>query len=113
MPERSDLSPSQKFCFPGFFRATAALAVGLGASSVLATSGLAGGFGDLGAGWSDVEVGGMVFVAPKYEGAKDYEVFAVPSFAPSGNADNRMVRFRGVDDLRFNLLHRFSIAFPF
>jgi outer membrane protein len=78
---------------------------------VLANSALAGGFDELGAGWTDIEAGGMVFVRPKYEGAKDYEVFAVPSIAPSGNSESRRVRFRGIDDLRFNLLDHYGSGF--
>ena len=105
------MSSSLNHCFCGALRSIAGLAAGLAASSALASSALAGGFGDLGAGWSDIDVGAMVFVRPKYEGAKDYEVFAGPCIAPSGNADSRMVRFRGIDDLRFNLLHRYGYGF--
>ena len=66
--------------------------------------------GDSSAGLStsdiNVKVGGFVFVAPKYEGAKDYEVRGFPIVAPSGygiGSDGR-VQFRGPDDLRFRLL---------
>lgn len=54
----------------------------------------------------NVQVGGFVFVAPKYEGAKKYEVRGFPIVAPSGygiTSEGR-VQFRGPDDLRFRLL---------
>ncbi|WP_439543624.1 MipA/OmpV family protein [Hyphomicrobium sp.] len=65
----------------------------------------AGGFGDLGLGNTDWQVGGFVFVAPKYEGAKEYEVRGAPFIAPTGldNGTSR-VQFRGPDDLRFRVL---------
>lgn len=52
----------------------------------------------------DFQVGGMVFVAPKFEGSKDYEVMGVPFIAPAGRDGDGMVQFRGPDDLRFRLL---------
>ncbi len=78
------------------FAAIAAMPVSLAA---------AGGFGDLGLGNTDWQVGGFVFVAPKYEGAKDYEVRGAPFIAPTGLDDERSrVQFRGPDDLRFRAL---------
>jgi outer membrane scaffolding protein for murein synthesis (MipA/OmpV family) len=61
-----------------------------------------------GPGTSDVnlKVGGFVYVAPKYEGGKEYEVRGFPLVAPSGygiSSDGR-VQFRGPDDLRFRLI---------
>jgi MipA family protein len=64
----------------------------------------AGGFGDLGLGNTDWQVGGFVFVAPKYEGAKDYEVRGAPFIAPAGLGETSRVQFRGPDDLRFRVL---------
>lgn len=62
----------------------------------------AGGFGDLAS--TDWQVGGFVFVAPKYEGSKDYEVRGAPFIAPAGLGDTSRVQFRGPDDLRFRLI---------
>lgn len=69
-----------------------------------AGSAAAGGFGDLGLSGSDWQIGGFAFVAPKYEGAKDYEVLGVPFIAPAGFDGAGRVQFRGPDDLRFRLV---------
>lgn len=50
------------------------------------------------------QVGGFVFVAPKYEGSKDYEVRGAPFIAPAGSGESGVVQFRGPDDLRFRLI---------
>ncbi|MDX2259330.1 MAG: MipA/OmpV family protein [Hyphomicrobiaceae bacterium] len=55
----------------------------------------------------DIAVGGIVVVAPEYEGAKDYKVMGAPIAFPIGasfGADG-MVQFRGIDDLRLRLLN--------
>lgn len=55
-------------------------------------------------GWPwDLQVGGMVFVAPKYEGSKDYQVMGFPFIAPAGGSG--FVQFRGPDDLRFRVIN--------
>ena len=68
----------------------------------------AGGF-DFANGWAetDLQVGGFVAVAPKYEGSKEYRVYGFPIVAPSGYgiAAQGTVQFRGVDDLRFRLIN--------
>lgn len=51
----------------------------------------------------DLQVGGMVFVAPKFEGSKDYQVMGFPFIAPVGGSG--LVQFRGPDDLRFRLIN--------
>lgn len=60
--------------------------------------------GDLGFGGTDWQVGGVVFVAPKYEGAKDYEVRGAPFIAPAGLGETSRIQFRGPDDLRFRAI---------
>jgi MipA family protein len=53
----------------------------------------------------NLQTGGFVAVAPKYEGSKDYEVRGFPIIAPSGDGlpGSGRVQFRGPDDLRFRL----------
>ena len=61
---------------------------------------------DLGLGLgNDWQIGGFVFVAPKYEGAKDYEALGFPFIAPAGIGNYGTVQFRGPDDLRFRLIN--------
>lgn len=61
-----------------------------------------GSFGGLGSTW---QAGGFVFVTPKYEGSKDYEVRGAPFIAPAGlSSDSSWVQFRGPDDLRFRVI---------
>ena len=62
-------------------------------------------FGD---GPINLQVGGIVMVMPKYEGAKDYEVIGVPFVAPAGFGDNGRVQFRGPEDLRFRLIEYYG-----
>ena len=65
----------------------------------------AGGFSDLGLANTDWQVGGFVFVTPKYEGSKDYEVRGAPFIAPAGLDDERSrVQFRGPEELRVRAL---------
>jgi outer membrane scaffolding protein for murein synthesis (MipA/OmpV family) len=59
-------------------------------------------FGLAGTPW---QVGGFVFVTPKYEGAKSYDVFGFPFVAPAGfGQGDSPVDIRGADDVRFRLL---------
>ncbi|MDX2308434.1 MAG: MipA/OmpV family protein [Hyphomicrobium sp.] len=80
-------------------------AIALSATLVFSAPASAGGFGDFG----DLELraGGVVFVAPKYEGSDEYEVLGFPMIAPSGSGfgDDGVVQFRGPDDLRFRVLN--------
>jgi outer membrane scaffolding protein for murein synthesis (MipA/OmpV family) len=55
------------------------------------------------------QVGGIVLVAPKYEGSKDYEVLGFPLAIPAGLDDGRSrFSFKGVDDIRFRLLEQYG-----
>ncbi len=76
-------------------------ALSLGAMAVVAAAGVAHA-GD--GGGLDLQVGGMVVVAPKYDGAKDYRVVGFPFVAPAGSTADGIVQFKGPDDLRFRLL---------
>ena len=57
-----------------------------------------------------VRIGGMVVVAPKYEGSKDHDVFGIPLIIPNLSTDEppssasrfaKRVSFKGIDDIRF------------
>lgn len=53
-----------------------------------------------------VQVGGVVIVAPEYEGSKHYRVLGAPIVAPAGrigDGDAGIVQFRGPSDIRFRL----------
>lgn len=52
-----------------------------------------------------IQVGGIVSMAPRYEGATNYRVIGFPFVAPTGFGmiESGTVQFRGVDDLRFRL----------
>jgi outer membrane protein len=50
------------------------------------------------------QVGGFVFVSPKFEGAKSYEVTGFPFVAPAGLGEDGVVQIKGADDVRFRLL---------
>lgn len=54
----------------------------------------------------ELQVGGAVTVSPKYEGSKEYEVRGFPIVAPAATAgaDDGLVQFRGVDDIRLRAL---------
>ncbi len=58
---------------------------------------------------SQVEVGGILVVLPKYEGSDEYEVlgfpYILPTFAGGPGFLNR-IDARGLDDVRFNLIDR-------
>lgn len=91
-------------------RLTSAALAAAALAAAIASPALAGGFGDGEAGSTfDLQAGGIAVIAPKYEGAKDYEVIGVPFVAPSGLAgDSGIVQFRGPDDLRFRLLQQYG-----
>lgn len=77
---------------------TAALALAL-AAAVLPVPAVADMFP------SEWRIGGMVLVAPKYEGSKDYRVIGVPMVAPAlGLGEAGRVSFKGTDDIRLKLL---------
>lgn len=79
------------------------------AATALAQPAVSGGFAEGDAGSSlSLQAGGMAMVAPKYEGAKDYEVIGVPFIAPAGLGETGFVQFRGPEDLRFRLLQQYG-----
>jgi len=57
---------------------------------------------------SDVKVGGIVIVKPKYEGSDEYEVVGAPFAFPvwSSNGADGTFSFNGVDDVRLRVLNR-------
>lgn len=57
---------------------------------------------------SQWQVGGMVAVAPKYEGSKKYDVLGFPLIMPSSFGDGSRVGVKGVDDVRFRLLELYG-----
>jgi hypothetical protein len=62
-------------------------------------------FGFAGTPW---QIGGFVFVTPKFEGAKSYDVLGFPFLAPAGfgQGGGSAIDIRGTDDVRFRLLAR-------
>ena len=50
----------------------------------------------------DLQAGGFVIVAPKYDGSKDYQVTGLPIIVPSGYGigDDGLIQVREPDDLR-------------
>jgi outer membrane scaffolding protein for murein synthesis (MipA/OmpV family) len=80
-------------------RLATAAALGLLASSPAGATDL------FGSGPLDLQAGGMVLVTPKYEGSKEYEVFAVPLVAPAGTGEPGFIQFRGPEDLRFRVIN--------
>ena len=58
-------------------------------------------FGLFGDRW---QVGGLVYVSPKFEGAKSYQVTGFPFIAPAGFGDGGIVQIKGADDVRFRVL---------
>jgi len=60
-------------------------------------------FGFAGTPW---QVGGFVFVTPKFEGAKSYDVLGFPFIAPAGfgQGGGSTIDIRGADDIRFRLI---------
>jgi outer membrane scaffolding protein for murein synthesis (MipA/OmpV family) len=53
----------------------------------------------------ELQAGGLVAVAPKYDGSKDYEVIGFPIVDPSGYGigDDGRIQLRGPDDLRLRV----------
>src|SRR5262245_54525084 len=82
-------------------RVAVAIAASMIFSVPAAAQGSADPFGLLGNQW---QVGGAVFVAPKFEGAKSYEAVGFPFVAPAGIGDNSVVQLKGADDVRFRVL---------
>lgn len=61
-----------------------------------------------GSGPIPLQVGGLVIVAPEYEGADSYRVVGAPFIAPAGalGDDGGVIQFRGPSDIRFRLLRQ-------
>lgn len=62
--------------------------------------------GMFGNGLEAIQVGGIVILAPEYEGSKHYRVLGAPIVAPAGSlgdGDGGLVQFRGPSDIRFRL----------
>lgn len=58
-----------------------------------------------GSGPLELQAGGMVIVAPKYQGSKDYEVIGVPLVAPAGGNELGFIQFRGPEDIRLRVIN--------
>ena len=58
-------------------------------------------FGLFGDQW---QAGGLIYISPKFEGAKSYEVTGFPFVAPAGLGDEGVVQIKGADDIRFRVL---------
>jgi len=59
-------------------------------------------FGFAGTPW---QVGGFVFVTPKFERAKSYDVLGFPFIAPAGFGEGAStIDIRSADDIRFRLI---------
>jgi MipA family protein len=62
-------------------------------------------FGLMGSSW---QVGGGVFVTPKFEGSKSYSVYAFPFVAPAGVGQDGPVQVKGPDNVQFRLLQLYG-----
>jgi outer membrane protein len=82
----------------------AALALLAGAASPAAAQG-SDLYGLTGPSW---QVGGAVFVSPKFEGSKSYEAFAFPFVAPAGVGLDGAVQVKGPDNVQFRLLQLYG-----
>lgn len=52
---------------------------------------------------TDWQAGGIVIVAPKYEGSRNYRAIGIPIIAPAGTGEGR-VAVKGPDDVRIRLV---------
>jgi outer membrane protein len=86
-------------------RAVVTASLAFAALGTAYTAAAADGLPNFGTEW---QAGGFVFVAPKYEGSKDYEVRGAPFIAPAGLESSGRVQFRGPDDLRFRLIENYG-----
>ena len=53
-------------------------------------------------GW---QAGGLVYVSPRYEGGKSYQVTGFPFVAPAGFGESDTIQIKGADDIRLRALH--------
>jgi outer membrane scaffolding protein for murein synthesis (MipA/OmpV family) len=75
------------------------------AAVVLMAASPAGATDLFGSGPLDLQAGGMVLVTPKYEGSKEYQVFAVPLVSPAGSSEFGFIQFRGPEDIRARVIN--------
>ncbi len=90
----------------GRARATIGMAIGAAVGLIATTPARAQErsdlFGFAGTPW---QIGGFVFVTPKFEGSKSYDVLGFPFVAPAGfGQEGSWVDIRGADDVRFRLI---------
>ena len=57
------------------------------------------------------QVGGLVFVSPKFEGARSYDVTGFPFVAPAALGEDGIIQIKGADDVRFRLLRFDGLEF--
>jgi MipA family protein len=88
---------------PLMLRSISRLVVAAAAGVVLVSP--AGATDLFGSGPLELQAGGMVLVAPKYEGSKDYQVFGVPLVAPAGSNEFGFIQFRGPEDIRLRVIN--------
>lgn len=86
--------------------AAAAATLGLPYGSAHAQS--AGPFDVFGNVW---QVGGIVYLSPKYEGGRSYEANAFPFVAPYGLGDKGILQVRALDDVRWRVLQYSGFEF--
>jgi len=98
-------------------RCQMALGVMLGLAAWAVSGTPTAAFGDRGGespfgGLAGIYAGGMVLVAPKYEGSDDYRVIGVPLVMPDFGNDTgsfgSRIQFRGPDDVRFRLIDQYG-----
>lgn len=65
-------------------------------------------FGIFGNQW---QVGGLVYVSPKFEGANSYRAIGFPFVAPAGLGESTVVQIKGADDVRLRLFQLSGFEF--
>ena len=83
-------------------RARSALLAGVASAALVAISPAASAQSG-GLDFSTWQVGGMVVVAPKYEGSESYRVLGFPLVMPGGFESSGRVAVKSIDDVRFRL----------
>lgn len=89
-------------------RLRAASALGFGLAAMMAGAAVQAGEakdgeGQAGDDWASLQLGGVVIVSPKYEGASGYRVIGAPIVAPSFMNSTGRFQFKGIDDLRLRV----------
>jgi outer membrane scaffolding protein for murein synthesis (MipA/OmpV family) len=57
------------------------------------------------------QAGGLVWVSPKFEGAKSYDAIAFPFIAPAGVGSDGVLQVKGADDVRLRLFRASGFEF--